>query len=236
MGTPNINDEPLPGAAGGFIIGRPPVVHGTLHNFTPEGDPTTWEGGRIQRGNMAAGHIVPTPPASPLNRRRSGFGSQKTSPTSSDGGGRLSPGTLPSPTMGTVDPRMVDTITQSLGQALSTMHIGDGATPQDMIQIGLGLGMALMQSMGKTDRRGSAAAGDGEHQSHARVVAPRKSIAPAASAEVENASMFPAVSETEYAAAYEQNVANAVPPHRPTYTSGLTAEATVNVRARVRVG
>jgi len=61
-------------------------------------------------------------------------------------------------------------------------------------------------------------------------------IAPAASAEVENASMFPAVSETEYAAAYEQNVANAVPPHRPTYTSGLTAEATVKVRACVRVG
>jgi hypothetical protein len=64
-------------------------------------------------------------------------------------------GDLNSPINGGLDPNIVQNLATTLGQMMSQMDL-KGAKPQDMIQLGLGMGMALMQqTMGNQGHKGS---------------------------------------------------------------------------------
>ena len=105
----------------------------------------------------------------------------------------------------TMNSNMMNALSQSLGQAFSTINVGE-SSPQDMIQFGLGVGMALIQS-GAFQGLMNPSNTNPSTVSHVR------------REEVIEDSIFPILSEKEYTEALAAKGGREPKMRRPNYTS-----------------
>ena len=188
--------------------GKKGPVIGTLHDYAPDGSPTSYDA--MRKAGLIQNNGTNNYPMD-NNQRGGGMnnGIQSQQQLSQSGNGNF------------MNANVISSISQSLGLALSNLNLQNtNTTPQDMIQIGLGLGMALVQN-GAFQNQNSSNNNGTNSLMNSTSNGGNMNMNRGGEFDDNNQSksMFPILSEDAYQQAYETNIVNAEKPRRPVFNN-----------------